>query len=104
MLTAVLFCTLRTTFCNYMSLAGKTLEELHPLLMYVSSVAHLLHNYAMRVRAHFKNIDQAIATIKVATITHKDLKKGFRDAGLPSPPDPVVTRWATLLRAALYYS
>ena len=71
--------------------------------MHVTCFAHLLHNNAMRVRAHFKNIDEAIATIKAATIKNKDRKKDFRDAGLPSP-DPVITRWATWLRATLYYS
>ena len=86
-----------------MSLAGKTLKELYPSLMHVTCVAHLLHNCAMRVRAHFKNIE-VIATIKAATIKNKDRKKDFDDAGLPSPPDPVNTRWATWLRAALYYS
>ena len=58
----------------------------------------------MRVRAHFKNIDEIIATNKAATIKNKNRKKDFHDAGLPSPPDPVITRWATWLRAALYYS
>ena len=58
----------------------------------------------MRVRAHFKNIDEAIATIKAATIRNKDRKEDFLDAGQPSPPDPIITRWATWLRAALYYS
>ena len=58
----------------------------------------------MRMRAHFKNIDEVIATIKAATIKNKDRKKDFHDAGLPFPPDPVITRWATWLRAALYYS
>ena len=72
--------------------------------MHVTYVAHLLHNCAMRVRAHLKNIDGIIATIKAATIKHKDCKKDFHDAGLPFPPDPVITRWATWLRAALYYS
>ena len=38
----------------YMSLAGKTLKELYHSLMHVTCVAHLLHNCAMRVRAHFK--------------------------------------------------
>ena len=28
--------------------------------MHVTCVAHLLHNCAMRVRAHFKNIDEVI--------------------------------------------
>ena len=67
-------------------------------------IAHLLHNCAMRVRTHFKNIDEIIATIKTATIKNKDRKKDFHHAGLPSLPDPVITRWATWLRAALYYS
>ena len=86
-----------------MSLSGKTLEELYLSLMHVICVAHLLHNCAMRVCAHFKTIDEIIAMIKAATIKNKDRKKDFHDAGLPSP-DPVITRWATWLRAALYYS
>ena len=52
----------------------------------------------------FKNIDKVIATIKAAAIKNKDRKKDFHDAGRPSSPDPVITRWATWLRAALYYS
>ena len=93
-----------TDAARYMSLAGKTLKELYPSLMYVICVAHLLHNCAMRVLAHFKNIDEVIATIKAATIKNKNRRKDFHDAGLPSPPDTVITRWATWLRAALYYS
>ena len=58
----------------------------------------------MRVRAHLKNIDEVIATIRAATIKNKDRKKDFHDAGLPFPSDSVITRWATWLRAALYYS
>ena len=42
--------------------------------------------------------------IKAATIKDRDHKNNFHEAGLPSPPDPVITRWATWLRAALYYS
>ena len=84
-----------------MSLAGKTLKELYPSLMHVTCVAHLLHTCAISVRAHFKNIDEIIATIKAATIKNQDRKKDFHDAGLPSPPGPVITRRATWLSAAL---
>ena len=45
----------------YMSSAGKTLKELYPSLMHVTCVTHLLHNCAMLVRAHFKNIHEVIA-------------------------------------------
>ena len=89
-----------TDAARYMSLAGKTLNS---FLIHATCVGHLLHNSAMRVRAHFKNIDEVTAAIKAATIKNKDCKKDFYDAGLPSPPDPVITRWATWLRAALYY-
>ena len=42
--------------------------------------------------------------MKTATIKSKDRKNDFSKAGLPSPPVPVITRWATWLRAASYYS
>ena len=84
---------------RYMSLAGKIIKKLYPSLMHVNCVVHLLYNCAMRVRAHLKNTDEVIATIK-----NKDRKKDLYDAGLPFPPDPVITRWATWLRTASYYS
>ena len=87
-----------------MSLAGKALKELYPSLMHVTCVAHLLHNCAMRVPTPFQIIDEIIATIKAATIKNKDRKKDFHHAGLPSPPDPVITKWENWLRAALYYN
>ena len=88
----------------YKSSDGKPLKELYPFLMNVNCVAHLLHNCAMRVRAHFKNIDEVIATIKAATIKNKDCKKDFHDVCLSSLPDHVITKWATWLRAVLYCS
>ena len=72
--------------------------------MHINCVAHLLHNCTMPVRAHFKNVDGVITTIKAATIKNKDRKKDFCDAGMPSSRDSVITRWATWLRIALYYS
>ena len=79
-----------TDAARNMSLAGKTLKKSYPFLTHINCVAHLLHNCAMRVRVHFKNINEVIATIKAATIKNKD--RDIHDAGLPSPPDPVITR------------
>ena len=72
--------------------------------MHVNCIAHLQHNCAMHVHAQSKNIDEVIAMIKAAIIKKKDRKKDFHDAGLPSFSDPVITKWATWLRAALYYN
>ena len=87
-----------------MSLVGKTLKKSYPTLMHFTCIAHLLRNCATRFYAFFKNIDDVVATIEAATIKHKDRKNDFREAGLPSPPVPVIIRWATWLRAALCYS
>ena len=93
-----------TDAARYMSLAGKILKELYPSLMHVNCVVHLLYYCAKPVRAHFKNLDEVIATIKAATIKNKDREKKFHNAGLPSPPNSVITRWANWLIAALYYT
>ena len=52
-----------TDAAQYMSLVGKILKELYPSLMHVNCIAHLRQNCAMRVRAHFKNIDKVNATL-----------------------------------------
>ena len=84
----------------YMSWAGKTLKNLYLTLMHVTCIAHLLHNFAMRVCAFLKNIDDVVATIKASTIKNKDCKNDFREAGLSSSPVPVITRCAPWVRAA----
>ena len=96
------FALLLTVSARYMSLAGTLLEELYPTLMHVTCIAHVLRNWAMQICAFLKNVDDVVATIKAATIKNKDCKNDFREAGLPSPPFSVITRWATWLRAALY--
>ena len=55
----------------------------------------------MRVRAYFKNIDEIVSMIKAATSKNKNRKNDFHEAGLPLPPDPVITRCATWLREGL---
>ena len=96
------FPLLLTDAPRWMSLSGRTLKELYSSLMHVTCVAHLLHNCDMRVRAYFKNTDDAEAKIKAAAIKNKDRKKDFYEADLPPPPDPVITRCATWLRATLF--
>ena len=66
-----------TDAARYTSSAGKTLNELYPSLMHVTCVAHLLHNCAMRVRAHFKNIDEVIARSRQQQSKTKIARKIF---------------------------
>ena len=87
---------------KYMIAAGITLKSLYPKLLHVTCVAHLLHNCAMKIKSHFKNIDQLIAKIKAVTIKNKTRQAKFSAIGYP--PQPVPTRWGSWLNAALYYA
>ena len=53
-----------TNAARYIPLAGKTLKELYLSLMHINCVAHLLHNCAMRVRAHFKDSDEVYQQLR----------------------------------------
>ena len=78
-----------------MCLAGKTDKKLYPCLIHVTCIAYSIHYCAMRVQAHCKEIDYLIASVKAATIKNKDQHNDFREAGLPAPSDPVLSRWST---------
>ena len=89
------FLLLLSDAARYMIKAAETLKILYPRLLHVTCIAHLLHNCAEHIRAHFKAADNLISSIKAATIKNKDRHALFTAAGLPAPPQPVLTRWAT---------
>jgi len=64
-------------------------------------VAHLLHNCAMKVKSHFHDVDQLIASIKAATVKNKSRQPQF---AVGYSTRPIVTRWGSWLNAALYYA
>lgn len=96
------FVLLLSDAARYMTAAGAILKELYPRLSHVTCIAHLLHNCAERVRNSFPAIDALISTVKAATVRNKDRKELF--SGIGYPPEPIITRWATWLKAAFYYA
>jgi len=96
------FNLLLTDAASYMLSTGRTLHKLYPHLFHVTCIAHLIHNCAMRIRAHFVDVDQLIARIKNAVIKNKTRANTFNEIGIP--PETIVTRWASWLIAAMYYS
>ena len=65
------FCLLLSDAAKYMIAAGITLKSLYPKLFHMTCVAHLFHNCAMKIKSHFKDVDQLIANIKAVTIKNK---------------------------------
>ena len=87
---------------SYMVSAGRTLHQLYPHLFHITCVAHLIHNCAMKVRGHYEEVDKLIARVKNAVVKNKTRSKDF--VNISQPPDTIITRWASWLNAALYYS
>ena len=96
------FCLLLSDAPKYMIAAGITLKSLYPKLFHVTCVAHLLHNCAMKIKSHFEDVDQLIAKVKAVTIKNTTRQAKFSAIGYP--PQPVPTRRASWLNAALYYA
>ena len=80
------FCLLLCDAAKYMIAAGITLKSLYPKLFHVTCVAHLLYNCAMKIKSHFKDVDQLIAKIKAVTIKNKTRRAKFFAIGYPPQP------------------
>ena len=96
------FVLLISDAAHYMTAAGWLLQQLYPRLFHVTCTAHLPHNCAEKVRAYVFDVDDLIGTMKAATVRSKDRKELFASIGYP--PQPVITRWATWLKATFYYA
>ena len=62
----------------------------------------MLHNCTEKVRNAFTDFGNLIAHVKVATIKNKSRQTQFKHIG--SPPEPIVTRWGTWLKATDHYA
>ena len=96
------FCVLLSDAAKYMIAAGITLKSLYPKLFHVTCVAHALHNCATKIKSHFEDVDQLIAKVTAVTIKNKTRLAKFFAIGYP--PQPVPTKWARWLNAALCYA
>ena len=88
----------------YMVKAGKNLKPFYNNMMHITCTSHLLHNCGLKIRASFKSVDTLIAAVKTSIVKNKSRRNLFISRGIPIPPSPVVTRWGTWLKAALYYA
>ena len=75
------FCLLLSDAAKHVIAAGKTLKSLYPKLFHVTCVAHLLHNRAMKIKSHFKDMDQLLVKIKAVTIKNKTRQAKFSAIG-----------------------
>lgn len=91
-----------TDAAPYMIKSGKIFKEKNKKLIHVSCLAHLIHNCAMIVKSQYAATNKLISSVKMATVKNKTRINLFKRIG--RPPDVIITRWSSWIRAALYYS
>ena len=89
-------------FCQICTKIVDFTKEKHPNLFHVSCLAHLLHNCAIHVKAHYPNVDYMMGAIKM--LTHKNRTRSNLFSFIGTPPSIIVNRWSSWLRAFLYYA
>lgn len=96
-----------TDAAPYMVKAGKALREaLLPKMVHVTCIVHAIHRVCEVIRKSYPHTDKLIATVKSIFLKAPRRVQLFKERlpDLPLPPEPVLTRWGTWLKAAHYYS
>jgi hypothetical protein len=90
----------------YMKKAARALKVIFPKMVHLTCVVHAVHRVCEEVRALFPEVDSLVANGKRVFLKAPSRIHTLKEIspGLPLPPQPVLTRWATWLEAALYYA
>jgi len=89
----------------YMIKAGKTIGVLYSKMVHVTCVAHGVHRVAEEIRGRFSNVDKLIAKVKQIFLKCPARVLFFKNKAptIPLPPQPIITRWGTWVKAVSYY-
>lgn len=90
----------------YMVKAAQNLKMFYENLIHVTCLAHGLNRVAEEIRSNFPLINDLISNVKKiflkAPLRTQLYKEKFPE--LQMPPEPVITRWGTWLKAAFFYA
>lgn len=85
--------------------AGEDLKIFYPHMLHLTYLAHGLHR-AEEVRLYFPSVNKLISSVKKvflkAPLWVECYKKRLEN--VPLPPEPILIRWSTWLKAAVFYA
>lgn len=87
---------------TYMKKAAELIKISNNNFLHITCLAHLMHNLSMKIKLHYQNVDKLISTMKMLTLKNTNNQKIFEQVG--HIPSPIVTRWASWLKAACFYA
>ena len=86
----------------YMVKSGKLLIPFFPRMNHVFCTAHIIHNTIGKLVKKFFNTNFLLSSIKSAIVKNNTRKNLFTNIG--QPPEPILTRWGSWLKAVKYYT
>jgi len=94
-----------TDAAPYMVKSGEALKVFYPKLIHVTCMAHGLHREAEVLREKYQNVDRLISNTKKIFLKAPSRVNTFKEMypNLSLPQQPILTRWGTWLKAAIYY-
>uniref|UniRef100_A0A915EKM7 DUF659 domain-containing protein n=1 Tax=Ditylenchus dipsaci TaxID=166011 RepID=A0A915EKM7_9BILA len=95
-----------TDAASYMKKAADVLSALYPKMIHVTCVCHSLHRVSEQIRFTFPEVNDLISNTKKVFTKAPTRTALYKDVcgNLPLPPEPILTRWGTWIKAALFYS
>jgi hypothetical protein len=86
--------------------AGRALRLIYPRMIHIICVDHGLHNLSETIRDNYPQVDLLISKTKKVFLKSPKRIERFRSQcpGISLPPKPVITRWGTWVKAAMYYA
>lgn len=86
--------------------AGHNLKIFYKNLIHLTCLVHGLNRVAETIRVSFPLVNDLIANVKKIFIKAALRVQFYKEnlPGVPLPPEPVVTRWGTWIRAAIFYA
>lgn len=90
----------------YMIKAGQALQTFYPNLLHITCLAHGFHRLAEEIRQEYGNVNQLISSTKKVFLKAPSRVQSYKDQlpNLALPPEPIITRWGTWLKAVLFYA
>ncbi|CAH0550717.1 unnamed protein product [Brassicogethes aeneus] len=90
----------------YMLKCGRDLKIFYPDLIHFTCLAHGLNLVCETIRNNFENINGLISNVKKVFLKAPLRVQHYKNAlpDVPLPPEPILTRWGTWLKAAIFYA
>jgi hypothetical protein len=89
----------------YMIKAGKSIEVLYSKMVHITCVAHGVHRVTEEIRGRFSNVAKLIAKVKQIFLKCPPCVLFFKNKSptILLPPQHIITRWGTWIKAVSYY-